>query len=82
MVHYVDDEANPSSETMLRSMLNMIELCRITANRLKAQDESCCGEILDGLAIAEINVRRLLADLHDEDVTQLDRIPPPDEEPT
>lgn len=62
MVDYVDDGDGSSNDAMLRSILNMLGLCRFTVTRLETADETSKGEILDGLAIAEISVRRMMAD--------------------
>ena len=65
MTYYIDDETDGSNEALFRSMLSLLQLCRSAAARVKVEDETSHREMLDGLAIAEINIRRLMADPQD-----------------
>jgi hypothetical protein len=60
MVHYVDDNDGDSNEMLCRSMLNMIALCRMSAARLKIQDQALRSGLLDALAVAETNIQQLM----------------------
>jgi hypothetical protein len=59
MVHYVDDEGDDPNERLCRSMLNMIELCRMSAARLNLNDEGLRSDLVASLAHAASIVEQL-----------------------
>jgi hypothetical protein len=70
VVHYVDDDGDGSNERLCRSMLNMIELCRMSAARLKLDEEDLRGDLLESFARAIGIVERLRTSAPQSDSAQ------------
>jgi hypothetical protein len=59
VVHYIDDDDADSNEALCRSMLNMIELCRLSAARLTLDEEDLRTDLLASFAHANGIIEQL-----------------------
>jgi hypothetical protein len=61
VVHYVDDDGDESNGRLCRSMLNMLELCRMSAARLTLDEEDLRTDLLASFAQATSIIEQLIA---------------------